>query len=264
MSRLPRARAAQHSEHGPHDANLVAALLGARPGLSCIEGEVQILPRAAAQAKPRRSVALAPTPAVQEALGLVPWLFLPDRPWPGAEPYRLVGLRLYSGDAAAPDRPHAVWTWAPEAMGERVTDELRAQLNAETRRRAEAMLGRLPQMLPDSRDAAAVRLHRLSDDPLGAAGFWVTPRGLLRARDDDSPKGQRVRPDVDYRAMSLVVDLGAVKIPGLPGGRGSVGFSRALANLASSLCGSVSVVEATPPRAASTTEARAAGAEASP
>ena len=263
MSRPPGVLAPGTVEYGPHDPHCVAALLGARPGLPCVGNEVQILPRAAAQAKPRRSTTPNPTPAVQAALHAVPWVFLPDRPWPGAVAYRLVGLRIYSGDEVEHDRPHAVWTWAPEEMGERVSEEMRVQLNAETKRRAEAMLGRIPQMIPDSRDAAAVRLHRLADDPLGELGFWVTPRGLLRAREDEAPKTVRPRPDKDYRAMSLVVDIGAVKIPGLPGGRASVGFSRAMANLASSLCGSVSVVEVTT-GAASPTTTGAAGAEASP
>lgn len=258
MSRPPGVLAPGTVEYGPHDPYCVAALLGARPGLPCVGGEVQMLPRAAAQAKPRRSTTPTPTPAIQEALGVVPWIFLPDRPWPGAVAYRLIGLRLYAGDEVEPDRPHAVWTWSPEEMGERVSEERRVELNVETKRRAEAMLARIPQMLPGSPDAAAVRLHRLADDPLGDLGFWVTPRGLLRARDDEAPKAVRPRPDKDYRAMSLVVDLRAVKIPGLPGGRASVGFSRALANLASSLCGSVSVVEVMAGPASMTTTGGAA------
>lgn len=256
-------RASRNAAYSIHNPHCVAALLGARPGLPCIGGDVQILPRAAAQSKPRRGKAHPPTPAVQEALGVVPWVFLPDRPWPGAAAYRLVGLRLYSGDEVEPDRPRAVWTWAPEEMSERVSEDLRVQLNAETKRRAEAMLDRIPQIMPDSPDAATVRLHRLADDPLGELGFWVTPRGLVRARDDEASKARRPRPDWDCRAMSLVLDLGAVRRSGLASGQASVGFSRALANLASALCGSVSVVEVTTGPASMVTTG-GASAEASP
>lgn len=208
----------RHRAYDTPTHSCVAALLGERPGLPCDGGEVQLLPRAAVSDGPiaARLSGVQPTTAIQATLQKMPWTMLSDRSWPRAsgqddDPrWRLTGLRLYADEMQA--HPRAVWTWAPEETGARLTRARRVELRAATVAHAEQMRKRLPVMIRGGR-AADVRVHAIQADPLA----------------DTRTKTE------DYLAVSFVLDLDALDVLNL--GEPSATSPRALANLAATISG---------------------------